>query len=253
MILLDSRTGSGDLIHYLRPQAEVGRLEYGDAMLSGEGPDGVPVSVGVEVKQLSDVLKCMTDGRFAGHQLPGLIASYTVVYLLVEGEWRRDFQSGVLQTRYRKNRRGTWTDVAVGSRRFMWSDFDRWLLTMEMKGGVRVKFTRERQETAQFLKDLHWWWGEGWGKHKSHLAFDDSGGLTRPAELRDRALLVRPSVACLVAAQLPGLGQDRARKAARRFLTVEAMLGASEKDWAQVDGIGKTLARRIHDALRSKS
>jgi ERCC4-type nuclease len=251
MITIDDRAGSGDLVSYLRPRAELGRLEFGDASLEGEGPDGLPILVGVEIKTCGDALKCLTDGRFAGHQLPGLVSSYNVVYLLVEGDWRRDMKSGLLQFKWLRKGKSQWYDASIGARRFMWSDFDRWFMTMEIKGGIRVRFVRDRLETAQFLKDLDKWWAvDGWDSHQSHRAFDESGGLTRPSELMDRAMLTRPGLVRLVAKELPGVGWGKSQAVEKAFPTVADMVMASEKTWAGIDGIGKTMAARLYASLR---
>ncbi len=250
MILVDDRSGSKDLLDYLRPRASLERLEYGDVSIEGEGPEGVPILVGVEVKTVGDALSCLVNGRFAGHQLPGLIASYSVVYLLIEGQWRRDFKSGLLQ--FRGSGRRQWFDASLGTRRFMWADFDRWLVTMETKGGIRLRFTRERQETAQFLKDLDAWWSGpegGWGKHKSHLAFDESDTLSKPQELRDRALLTPPSLVRLVARELPGVGWEKSKAGEKELKSVSERVVASWEEWERIPGIGKTMAKRIKDAL----
>lgn len=254
MITIDPRDGSGDLVAYLSGVAEEGRLEFGDASLTGEGPDGDPVGVGVEIKTVGDVLKCITDGRFSGHQLPGLVNSYQVVYLLIEGRWRRDFKSGMLQMNVASRRGGPfWMNASVGQRRFMWRDFDSWLMTIELKGGIRIRTTRDRQETAQFLKDLHSWWcpeaGGGWDKHQSHLA------MHHVEYLRDQAMLIPPSPVRVVARDLPGIGDGKNGKAKGfedNFDTVVEMVNAGEEEWAKVAGVGKKTASNIARFLYGK-
>ena len=235
--MLDDRTGSGDLIRYLRGVAKLSRLSFGDAQIEGNGPEGRPVLVGVEVKRVEDILKCITDGRFAGHQLPGLQASYEVVYLVVEGDYRVG-KEGLLEVmRYHM-----WRPVLLGSRKFMYRDMDNWLTTMEMKAGVKIRRTGGRQETAQFLKDLYGWWtGREWEEHRAHLAFHDPGP---PA-----ALLRKPSLLRRVAKELPGVGWERSAAVEKRFHSVVQMVQASEKEWRTVEGIGKGIATRVFGAL----
>lgn len=252
-IVVDDRAGSRELIAYLHGLPSVlGRLEYGDISFLGWGPEGRPVPVGIEYKTLGDVLKCVTDGRFAGHQLPGLISSYEDVWLLVEGKWRPDMNTGILQTlghhRYQ--------DAHVGDRRFTYRELDSWLMTMAIKGGIRVRTAQDTIEAAQFIRDLYMWWTQdgGWNRHKSHLAFDNSdAGDWRAGRnalgLQDRANLVKPGLVRRMAKELPGVGWDKSKAVASRFKTVREMAAATRSQWREIDGIGKKLAEEIDKAL----
>jgi ERCC4-type nuclease len=55
-----------------------------------------------------------------------------------------------------------------------------------------------------------------------------------------------------VAAQLPLVGWKKAGYVAKRFKSVQAMMEASEKEWREVEGIGKVLAKRIYEGLRGE-
>lgn len=205
----------------------------------GNGPNG-PVTVGVEVKAVTDALACMTDGRFAGHQLPGLVRTYERVWLVLEGVVEVQLSSGILMVRRRKSREAG----AVGQRRFMYRDLSNWLTTMEMCGGVHIRSAATRVETARFLADLFSWWSKDWHDHKSHLAFDKSGP--------DTALLRPPGLTRRVAAELPGIGWGKSAAVAARFGTVEELALATEDEWREIDGIGDVLAERIYGAIRSR-
>ena len=90
MILLDDRTGSGELLPLFRPYdapVELARLDFGDACWLGNGATG-PELVGVERKTIHDLVSSMRSKRLSGYQLPGLLRTYDWVYLLVEGVWR---------------------------------------------------------------------------------------------------------------------------------------------------------------------
>lgn len=236
---VDDRTGSEDLLPLLRKRgvpAELGRLEFGDISFIGNGPDEMPIAVGIEVKKVSDVLKCITDGRFAGHQLPGMIQCYQYAWLLMEGGIRPDMITGLLQS---DGGKGYWHNASVGGRTFMYRDLDHWLMTMEIRGGIRIVKTKNRYETAQWLADLyHWWTDKEWEQHRSHLAPNDSG---QP----DTRMFIRPTVTRRIAAQLAGIGWDKAGKLAATFGTPADLLLATEADLQRVDGIGPKLAKSI--------
>lgn len=269
-IYIDDRAGSADLAPLLRARGlpvVLTRMDYGDVSWVGLGPGGEPVSVGVEVKGLHDVLKCICDGRFAGHQLPGLVQSYDQCWLLVEGLWRANSKTGILEYRHRK---GLWCEASVGTRRFMYRDLATWLCTVEIKGGIKLVRVSDWNEATLWLSACHSWWTQkkegqvGWEAHKSHLAFHDgtrhgaphrtnpgrASGMVRG--LSDQALLTRPTLCRLVAAQLPGVGWKKSEGLARRFQTVEALTVAEISELKEVEGIGPKLAQGIYDSVRSR-
>jgi ERCC4-type nuclease len=247
MMLLDDRTGSGDLLPLLKSmgvRVEHTRLEYGDVAFHGNGPGGSPVFVGVEVKTVSDVLQCIGDGRFSGHQLPGLVQTYDQVWLLVEGSYRADQRSGLLQV-FKAHRNGGrfWADAITGrSSRAMYRELDSWLLTMEIKCGVRFRRAHDRDETARILANLYnWWTSKEWDEHRSHLQLHT----TTP----DAAMLRKPSLLRMVAAQLPGVGWGKSQTIEKSFGSIREMVQADEKRWAKIDGIGKVMAKRLVEAV----
>lgn len=235
-MIIDYRTGSGDLVQYIpKTIATLGTLQFGDASILGQGPQGRPVPVGAEIKKLSDVLQCIQDGRFAGHQLPGLLNSYEVVYLVVEGIWRSDPNSGILETWKNKG----WTPAVIGREKFMADSLMAWEITMESRAGVRIRHTSSRRETAQFLVTLDRWWQKEWDSHKSHLAFDRTPGPLEPIHL------VKPSVLRRVAKELPGLGWQKTLAVAGKFKTIGEMVNADVSEWQKIEGIGRVMAERI--------
>jgi ERCC4-type nuclease len=103
-ILVDYRKGGGktdapqiivDHLAKLGVKAEKADLQFGDFAFEGNGPDGT-ISIGVERKTLHDLLNCIDDARYAGHQRVGMKQMYTISYLLVEGHWRAHDPSGIL-------------------------------------------------------------------------------------------------------------------------------------------------------------
>jgi ERCC4-type nuclease len=262
MIYVDSRAGSKDLAPLLSGRGlpvTLTRMDYGDVCFLGAGPEGEPVPVGIEVKQIRDVLQCICDGRFAGHQLPGLVNAYDQVYLLVVGLWRGNAKTGLLQYRAK---RGTWQDLCVGTRKFMLRDLLTWLDTIEIKGGIRMARVLEWNEATIWLSSLYNWWQKGWESHHSHLAFHDGTRHGTPyqrerasrmvASMSDRALLSRPTFARMVAAQMPHVGWTRSEPLVKRYKSVEKMLLATPEELEEIEGIGPTIAQGIWDSLRSE-
>jgi len=231
VILVDSRVGSKDLVKPLGSISKLAVLEFADAMFVGGGEGDKPVFVGIEIKTVKDALSCVSSGRFAGHQLPGLVKAYDVIYLLIEGAWRAD-REGLLEVPYGKR----WRTVNLGRRYFMWRDFELWLTSMESMGGLRLRFPYSRKETVETIRLLHrWWTHKDWGEHRSHLVANKSGGV----------LGVRHSLKRRIAAQLDGVGETRSKAVAEHFNTIGEMFVAQPEEWMEIDGIGKVTAEKV--------
>jgi len=239
MLYLDARVGSGDLDEPLRRLGldveVIPRIDFADVAFFGHGPLGEnTVQIGIEIKKIRDLLNVE---RLSGHQLPGLLRQYDHVWLIVEGLWRPG-DDGVLEI----PRGREWGPLELGSRRFMYKEADNYLTTLEVKGGLRVRRTTNRGETARTVAGLYGWWNDkAWLQHRSHLA------LHRAV---DTAFLVPPPLRRCVAAELPGLGMQKSEAVAGFFKNTFDMINADPKTWTEITGIGKTLAQRIHEAIR---
>jgi ERCC4-type nuclease len=261
MLYVDNRAGSKELYPLLRARGlpvTLTRMDYGDVSFLGSGPDGQPVAVGIEVKGIHDVLKCIADGRFAGHQLPGLVQAYDQVWLLIEGLWRSNAKTGMLEYRHSK---GQWRECTAGTRRFMYSDLLTWLFTCSVKGGIQFFRASDWGEATVWLSALYnWWTVKGWEGHKSHLAFHDGTRFGAPykrdratmmvASLADRALLQRPTLCRMVSAQLPSIGWEKSKAISDKFKTVEQLVLSTREELMALDGIGPKLANGIWESLR---
>jgi hypothetical protein len=234
MISVDPRVGSGDLKDLLTARGLPARhlhLDYGDVCFPGDGKDHHPVMIGVELKRVGDLLSCITDGRFSGHQLPGLLANYHRVYLIVEGLKRSD--DGSLVT-WQGQGRG-WRPIPWGRKSWMWVAMDHWLISMEEKANVVVVHTSNRKETVEHIHSRYTWWAvDGWEAHKSHLDFDkvkftgDTGiNFGRQSHVR------------LIAKECPSIGWERSKYVEHHFGKDEKAVGrmweATAQEWADIE------------------
>lgn len=241
-ILVDSRVGSKEIAPFLTTQklpVELLTLDYGDFCFEGNGPNG-DVLVGVERKRLTDLLSSMRTGRLAGHQLQGLLSTYSPVYLIVEGIFRCG-HDGVLEAPA-WGRGGGWETVRVGTQGFLFSEMDNFLTSLENIAGLHVRYTSSKSATAQTLASLYAWWGKPWLKHRS------LGVVYTPAPVTID--LVEPSLLKKIAVQLPGVGWEKSVAVERKWRTVVDMVLAEVEEWESLPGFGKTLAQRIVNGLR---
>lgn len=231
MITIDDRAGSANLLLYLPAgEAKLGKLGFGDLAFIGKGKDDIPVMVGVERKTLSDLVGSLESGRFSGHQLPGLVASYNIIYLIVEGVAR------VNDREYIEIRRGgVWQSLGISA-----LALDNFLNTLEVMAGVIVRQTSNTKRTAFLAYHLYQWWGKGWDKHKSHLGF---------YEPRPVMSITKPGLVRCIAKELPGIGWKRSGPVSEHFSSVRSMILAKPEEWESIAGVGKGLAQRVVEAI----
>jgi ERCC4-type nuclease len=245
MLSVDNRAGSAQMAPILQKlglEVELTQMAFGDVAFLGMAHGGDPVSIGIEMKSVDDCLACVTSGRYAGHQLPGLIASYDHIWLLIQGEWRMGRNGELLQHREGRGGGQYWAEAGGGLRRWMWRDFEGWINSVSILGGTRVHRVATWQEGAEWIKCLYNWFQRT--EHKSTQVMYGTKEL-----FADQALLIKPTLARRVAAQLPGIGEKRSAEVARQFHTLAAMVDASPKDWLRVEGIGKGIATKVYQAI----
>ena len=249
IILIDERVGSKELLPYFQPYdvpVELGHLSFGDFAFWGNGFDG-PVLIGLELKNIHDLISSMRSDRLSGHQLPGLFATYAFVVLIVQGIWQCG-KGGEVEVAVR----GGWAPLRTGSRPVLYREVDHYLATLEHKRGVVVKYTANAGQTAAYVVSRYKWWNDKeWAKHDYDEAIYnayDAQAVTRRGSFTRRT--VGPVE--LVASQMPGVDK-KAYAFGKRFKSVEELAGASVKELCEVEGIGKKGAERIYEWLRQRS
>lgn len=219
----------------------LGDLEYGDFSLLGKGVDGEPITVGFERKKIHDMINSMSSGRLQAHQLPGLISSYKVVNVILEGLWRGNPHTGIIET----PKGGKWLPLSHGKRRFLFKEVVGFLATITYVVGVRVWRTANEGETVQLLTTLaHWWTSKDFNEHRSHLSLR--------TEIADTAQLTQPGLVQRVAATLPGIGMRRSREVAKRFGSVMDLVMADAGEWEAIPGVGKGIAKKVREAITGR-
>lgn len=229
-ILIDNRVGSAELLNQFPKEirAVLADLEFADFNFIGNGPNNTRVSIGIERKKLTDLLSNI--GRFTSHQLPGMLRTYDYNILLLEGVWRRNLQTGLLEI----PRRGAWKPLTIGARKFTHSELDGLICSITFQGGFLYVPSQNAQNTVALITYIYKWWARDWNDHKALRAKPN-----KPITLRELTLLEK------VAAELPGIGQKRAMDIGGAFPNVGAMVNAEAESWLSIPGIGKKLAEKI--------
>lgn len=246
-ITVDPRIGSAELAAPLRARGHLVLEEYldsADVAFMGIGHEGCPTFIGIERKTLGDLFQCISDGRFAGGQLATLHQMYEWVYLVVEGVFRQNSETGMVEVPKGKS----WGMPPGGVIRY--SAVEHWLMTIQFKGGVTLARTSGKYATVNWISMLYSWWRskKGWDGHRAHEAMNKSQASGLRANLR------KPTMCEKWAIELPGIGVEKARRVAKHFRSPYRMATASPKEWMEIPKarIGKGLATSVVNAIESE-
>jgi ERCC4-type nuclease len=217
-------------------------LEYGDLAFLGNGENkGEFLSVGIERKTLPDFISSFNTGRLTGHQLPGLLSTYDVIYLVIEGIWRINPESGYVEMAHRGSK---WDLLTVDKKVYDGRTIFGVINTLMIRCNVKVWKTSNSKETVKFVQCLyHWWADKLLSEHASHL---------KPYLPVVDLKMCTPSLVYRVARELPGIGDLKAKQIVKKFKTVANLVMADVSDWEKIEGIGKTLANRIIEKLHDE-
>jgi ERCC4-type nuclease len=212
-----------------------------DFQFTGEGPVGT-VLIGIERKEISDMLASMRDRRLAGQQLSRMTSCYDVCYLVIEGIWRRQRGTGFVEVM-----NGSWR-TSRGSHRY--AEVDRFLCSLEQLAGLRIRRTADEEETCAQIVDLYSWWNKPYDEHKSLDSIYAPPPDTRVRRGHRAAIFHRePTLKEKWCAQLPGI-DSRAIDVAASFESAREMANADVERWLQVGHrIGKKTAEGIVEAI----
>ena len=247
MIHVDPRIGSAHLLPLLEARGlptQLTRMDFADVAFNGHGP-GSDVAVGIELKKLDDLIGSLTTKRFQAHQLPGMLRTYQWPLLIIEGEYRESLD-GLIERGVQYGSRLNW----LRHRSLMtYQRLEGTLYTLTFATGFRIIKTRSESHTVAEIARLYRWWQKPWADHKSHKVgakatpVSMAGATLDPWFNRDRYF------AESVALQVPGLGEKRARAAAKHFRSVRRMAWAGTQAWTAVDGVGPVLAKKAHEVF----
>lgn len=294
-LFVDTQHGpghSGDLgpilRRYLVPSSLVvdQRLDHGDILIIGNGPNGSALRIGIEVKRIGDALTCMEDGRLAGldGQLEGMHRDYDLSWLVVEDELRPDRDSGVLMkrltsVRLQRTRRGakrqSKTKAHEGDGRFVpalygsgrtvtYAAVMKW--TTSLQAGSIYKYgkplfvwpTKTPDETAQWIvSQYRFWTDKKFEAHKSMQLFNTAlqskgrRSVGFMSEARKRRMMF--------ANLFDGMGYDRAANMSTKFSSIEDMIRATVEELRikgsgreKKDGVGEKVAETMFKQIREK-
>ncbi len=252
MILIDDRVGSKDLFPFLTDCAELTRLEFGDCCWIGNGEDENGeeeiITVGVERKNVNDLINSIDTGRLSGHQLEGLLRSYQVCYLVIEGNFRSG-DDGNLEC----YRRGNWqTETRTGGKPRHYGEISNFINTLAIVCNMQIRQTNSPKETAHLVRWLYNWWQKPYHSHNAHKAIYSTQVSGKRKKSKGQVVVPmsqQQQVIMRVLAQIPGIEQ-RARLMAPRFSCLMEAAVMTEKEWCGFEGVGRITAKRLVEVFQ---
>lgn len=251
MIFLTESPNDADLPPIIGDLGRVVPLPHGDFAFFGQWTGGSTIRVCGDRKKIGEVAAAALaqgDGsaRYLQQYQDCREAGYQDVYLLVEGIWRRCPETGLLQV----NRWGRWVYWRLNpkdamSRTISYTQVDNYLNQLYRYLGVMVKRTANPEETADAIIGLYLLYSKPPESHTTLQQFYVPAN-PEPYDLMGR----RPGLVRRIAKELPDIGWKLSARVAERFGTVQEMVRASEKEWAEIEGIGEGIAERVVRAIR---
>lgn len=245
MIYVDDRQGSGsgpnDITKLLSKKRNVEfektRLEYGDVLFEGNGPDG-RISIGIEIKTIGDLVNSMTTGRLASKQLPDLTKNCDFTFLLIVGQTRENH--GLLE----ECKNNYWFPVKYVGRTTTYTAFQSFILAIQVGFGCNILYADNLKEAVNTIVNTYRWFNKEWDSHTTLHATHDPPKPKRYA--------TKPTLVEEMASRIKGIGWKTAREIGRVFPTPEDMVLADVNTWLEIPGVGKTLAEKIVRQLKEQ-
>lgn len=252
IVYLDPRVGnkegrSHDIGDALAPYATVNNKiqQYaGDVVFIGNGADDEATCIYIELKTVSDFVSSMMGGRLSEQITKMYKAQQGApfrIYVIIEGVFRQS-QHGLLEIPRGKY----WGPAWHGKRPLYWTDFQSYITSLE-EAGARVRYTRSSRDTVMLIgKVLCGWWSKPYDSHDTFKIIPSSsteGGFLKPED----ETLAR--IRRVVKALKVGIGWERSKAVADAMGSVHRLVIADSKEWAEIEGIGKTIAAKVRAAI----
>lgn len=158
ILWVDYRNGSIELLPELLKlginarEVKAPGLDSADFAFTGNGPDG-DAEFGIERKTLTDFADSARSGRLYGvdteghdSQLSRMLKAYDFAWVLVEGQYGTDQRGRLVHVTHHRSR------AIQGG--FSEDSLNKALLSLDLRGGVRVKETNTSRQSARWLASL---------------------------------------------------------------------------------------------------
>lgn len=248
-------------------------LSSGDVSFIGNDLSGT-VSIGVEVKEITELLSSLISGRLQDTQMRGMIADYDENHrwILHYGRYRPSPVDGMIQTwkEGHVQRRAGWYTFKTKTRdrsgnmiekTIPYGYLESFKCCSAKEYGFDFVRVEDILEVTQWLGVLYRTWTRPYHTHKSMQVFDKSQDVRSKMRreqteqnMKSQKLIVtgrketidkRRMDRAAVFSQFPSIGYERAVAAADRFQSIREGVNASVDEWASLEVITKGKTERV--------
>lgn len=228
--------------HRDHPPAFHKHLAAGDFCFAGEGPKGNCL-IGIERKRIKDMLSSLRTGRLAGEQIPKLLNHYDYTFLVLEGGFRTNRYSGLIEDRFGRD----YSPLLIGNSNFLGLELESALTSILAATPIRYLRTRDEHETVEWLVSLNHAFSKPWDRQLAKIT-----AIHQPEQY---ATVGKASTLRRFAYILEKIGWEKSGTIEQNFRSVWDMLSTKPncecirpaKDFEKLPGFGKTLAKRVWD------
>ena len=185
--------------------------------------DGEDCLWGVQRKELKDLIASVQDGRIA-REIAQMNASIPMPLIVIEGKIQFDTNGNLM-----------WNSWGRDFTRAQWYG----MLWGMMNEGARVLFTKDINETVQFVQMYAQWTTKQ--RHGSLMR--------RPGPFNAWGKTTNEDFAIHLLEGFDGLGREKAKSIIKHFEGVPLQWTVTEKQLVEVPGVGKVIAKKLMEAL----
>ncbi len=230
--------------HRDHPTALPKHLSAGDFCFAGEGPKGECL-IGVERKRIKDMLGSLRSGRLVGEQIPKLLSRYEYVFLILEGTFRTNKFSGLLEDLYGNH----YSPITIGKSSFLGLEVESAITSILAATPIRYIRTRNEHETVEWVVSLNHTFSKPWDKQIAKIT-----AIHQPEQY---ATIGKASTVRRFANAMNGLGWERSGTLDHNYQSVWDVVSTDpncecirpSSDYEKLPGFGKVLSKRIWDQI----
>lgn len=248
VVYCDPRVGSAEYMRVFRRLA-IRSTTYDENLLAGDfafrcghaeasafckGEFGCRILV--ERKTVADLVSSLIKNR-TGHQVPDMLRSATMAWIVVEGIWRPSGDDCIEIMRGR--------DWVAAPYALTYSQLNSWMTRFDVYGMGRLHRWRTSTsfETVAWIASTFRWWQKEWRKH--HVENVDK----MPDPIK--ALLWKPNKEEKMIASVPGIGIKKMKIVTRHFDNMWAVVHAEVAD-LRASGLNKAAAVEAYQSFRRR-
>ena len=236
MIYVTKAPNDAELMpHFPKGLAQFYPVEYGDVCFVGAPVDGQGTLVTGERKKLGDMISCIESGRHINQIRRAYQAGWNRQFLIFQVDQPiREGVGGFLEIRYSKS----WSPYTGTGKEFHYNKLMDYLNEIYWLGGIQVITTHSTKQSVEAIVSVYRVLSK---PPEGHRILDKFYSAPIPKV----SLLGVPPLIERMAKELPGVGWERSKAIAARFVTVRRMARATEEEWLDVPMIGRGIVDRI--------